>query len=71
MEKENIFNDISISSRIPHLTDKKAIDLWNFLKDYVRETKDTEGDTHLIISAFRVLDALSMINQDKIGYCEG
>lgn len=64
-------NSTIITTRIPYLTDKKAIDLWNFLKDYVQETKDTEGDTHLMIPAFRVLDALSMINQDNIAYCEG
>ena len=52
----------------PYLTDKKAIKLWDFLKGYVHETKDSEGDTHLMIPAFRVLDALSMINQYKIEY---
>jgi hypothetical protein len=57
-----------ILSRVSYLTDKKAIKLWDFLKKYVQETKDSEGDIHLMIPAFRVLDALSMINQDKIEY---
>lgn len=66
--EEIVENSMVIASRVHYLTDKKAIKLWEFLKGYVQETKDTEGDTHLMIPAFRVLDALSMINQDKIGY---
>lgn len=63
--KEMLMFSEEITSRVPYLTDKKAIKLWDFLKKYVQ---DTEGDTYLVIPAFRVLDALSMINQEKIGY---
>ena len=66
--KEMVIFRQEISSRVPYLIDEKAIKLWDFLKMYVQETKDTEGDTYLMIPAFRVLDALSMINQEKIGY---
>lgn len=66
--KEMLMFREEILSRVSYLTDKKAIKLWDFLKKYVQETKDSEGDIHLMIPAFRVLDALSMINQEKIGY---
>lgn len=66
--KELLMFREEIISRVSYLTDKKAIKLWNFLKGSVQVTKDADGDTHLTIPAFRVLDALIMINQEKIEY---
>ena len=55
-----------ISSREQYLTDPKAKKLWEFLIGYCHLPKD--GNECITIPAFRVLDALSMINQDKIEY---
>lgn len=72
MTREDIFNDIRISSRIPYITDEKALKLWDFLKGYIDVIHNDEYNKELIvIPVFRILDALSMINQDKIDYCEG
>lgn len=55
-----------IKSRLKYVTDTKAQDIWNFLVPYLK------WDGYKVtIPAFRVLDALSMINQDRIAYSEG
>lgn len=55
-----------IKSRLKYVTDTKAQDIWNFLVPYL----SWDGNK-VTIPAFRVLDALSMINQDRIAYSEG
>ena len=55
-----------ISLREQYLTDPKAKKLWEFLIGYCHLPKD-ENEC-ITIPAYRVLDALSMINQDKIEY---
>lgn len=55
-----------ISSREQYLTDPKAKKLWEFLIGYCHLPKNE--DECITIPAYRVLDALSMINQDKIEY---
>ena len=55
-----------ISSREQYLTDPKAKKLWEFLIGYCHLPKD-ENEC-ITIPAYRVLDALSMINQNKIEY---
>lgn len=57
---------IEIKSRLPYVTNEKAKKLWEFLEDYI-----IEEDNNLYISAFRVLDGLSMIDQEKIAYYGG
>lgn len=61
------YKDSTIKSRLPYVTDEKAKKTWEFLKDYIRNV-DVNGDEHLMIPVSRVLDALSMINQDEITY---
>ena len=56
-----------IKSILQYVTDPKAQDIWNFLVPYLR----ADSSYTVSIPAFRVLDALSMINQDKIAYSEG
>lgn len=55
-----------IKSRLQYVTDPKAQEIWNFLVPYTR----WDGNS-ISVPAFRVLDALSMINQDRIAYSEG
>lgn len=65
----DILKAIEIESRLKYLTDPKAKQLWEFLSDYVQQTFDPNNcQSTLVIPAYRVLDALSMINQDKIEY---
>ncbi len=69
--KESTTEPIEISSRLKYVTDEKALKIWDFLKKYQYKHKDKYKDEHIVIPSFRVLDALSMINQDKIEYYEG
>jgi hypothetical protein len=55
-----------IKSRLQYVTDPKAQDIWNFLVPYL-----SWDGYKVTVPAFRVLDALSMINQDRIAYSEG
>ena len=60
---------IEIESRLKYLTAPKAKQLWEFLSGYVQQTFDSNNcQSTLVIPTYRVLDALSMINQDKIEY---
>lgn len=63
---ENVEQIAELKSRLQYVTDPKAQDIWNFLVPYLR------WDGYKVtVPAFRVLDALSMINQDRIAYSEG
>ena len=66
MEDKIIRTRKEIASREQYLTDPKAKKLWEFLIRYCYLPKDENGC--ITIPAFRVLDALSMINQNKIEY---
>ena len=63
MTKEEAESLIEIKSRLKYVTDPKAQNIWNFLVSYLYW-----ADGKISIPAYRVLDALSMINQDKIEY---
>ncbi len=57
---DELLNRVEITSRLPYLTSERAKNLWDFLSRYVQETEDAEGNKHIMIPAFRVLDALNM-----------
>jgi hypothetical protein len=65
VELAQIYEDVSVKSRYQYIKDEKAKEMWKFLKYYVRV--DPYGNAS--IPAFRVMDALSMINQKNIDYC--
>ena len=66
---DELLNRIEIQSRLNYLTDPKAKKLWEFLSGYVNESFDSDNcQSTLVIPAYRVLDALSMINQEYIAY---
>lgn len=66
---DELLDRIEIQSRLKYLTDPKAKKLWEFLSRYVHESFDSDNcQCTLIIPAYRVLDALSMINQEEIVY---
>ncbi len=53
----------SVKSRLKYVTDSDAKKIWRFLEQYCNVLDGTAT-----IPAYRVLDALSMIDQDKIEY---
>ena len=63
MNKEELESIIELKSIMKYITDPKAQSIWNFLVPHLYW-----DDGKVSIPAFRVLDALSMINQDKIEY---
>lgn len=66
---DELLDRIEIQSRLKYLTDPKAQQLWEFLSGYVQERFDFDNShSALFIPAYRVLDALSMINQEYIAY---
>lgn len=69
--KESKTESIEISSRIKYINDAQALKLWDFLNRFQYKYNDKYGSEHIVIPSFRVLDALSMVNQDKIEYSEG
>lgn len=68
LSQEDILNSLEITSRERLLHDTKAIKLWNFLKKYIGIELSKDEHENIYIPAFIVLDALSMINQNKIEY---
>lgn len=66
---DELLDKIEIQSRLKYLTDPKAKKLWEFLSGYVQEIFDSDNcQSTFFIPAYRVLDALSMINQENIAY---
>ena len=66
--KEELLNSEEITSRLSYLTSEKAKNMWGFLRQYVQETEDAEGYKHIMIPAFRVLDALGMGDGELLAY---
>lgn len=58
--RDELLDSEEITSRLSYLTSEKAKNMWDFLRQYVVETEDAEGYKHIMIPAFRVLDALGM-----------
>ena len=68
-DNNEYINDPSITSRLSYIQNETAIQLWNFLKQYNQTVKEDDGKLS-VIPTFRVLDALSMIDSENIGYSE-
>lgn len=66
--KDELLNSEEITSRLSWLTSERAQNLWGFLRQYVQETEDAEGYKHIMIPAFRVLDALGMGDGELLAY---
>lgn len=64
--RQSVVEDISIKSRIKYVTDERAKKVADFLMGY---SYKENGEDRFVVPMFRVLDALSMINQDIICYC--
>jgi hypothetical protein len=58
--KQEIKNDISVSSRIEHITDKEQLKIIEFIIDYsFKDKKEIYTNGTILVPLFRVLDAIS------------
>lgn len=69
---EDLKTDISISSRLQYIDNPKAKRVADFLLGYSFHDKELVYSNGIVlVPLYRVLDALAMIDKDKIEYCEG
>ena len=60
MNKEEVKNDISVSSRLKYITDEKDTKVANFIMDYAfKDEKEVYTNGVILVPLFRVLDAIS------------
>ena len=68
MEKEEILNDISVSSRMKNITEEER-KIIEFIIDYAfKDSKQVYTNGTILVPLFRVLDG---ITQKGKSYCEG
>lgn len=61
MEKQEIKNDISVSSRLKHITDEEYLKIIDFIIEYTfKDTKEVYTNGTLLVPLFRVLDAIEL-----------
>lgn len=59
MTKERIKNDVSISSRIKHITDERDIKIIDFITGYsFKDNKEVYTNGTILVPLYRVLDAI-------------
>jgi hypothetical protein len=60
MNKEEVKNDISVSSRLKHITDEKDTKVADFIMEYAfKDKKEVYTNGAILVPLFRVLDAIS------------
>lgn len=60
MNKEELKNDISVSSRLKYITDEKDNKVADFIMDYAfKDEKEVYTNGTILVPLFRVLDAIS------------
>jgi hypothetical protein len=60
MTKQEIKNDISVSSRIKHITDEEQLKIIDFIIDYsFKDSKEVYTNGTILVPLYRVLDAIS------------
>jgi len=60
MTPQEIKNDISVSSRIKHITDEEKLKIIDFIIDYsFKDSKQVYTNGAILVPLFRVLDAVS------------
>ena len=71
MTMDKIKDAIEVSSRMKYIDNPKAKKVADFIMDYAfRDTEQVYTNNTIIVPLYRVLDALIMIDQDKIEYRE-
>jgi hypothetical protein len=60
MTQEEIKNDISVSSRIKHITDEEQLKIIDFIIDYsFKDAQQVYTNGTILVPLFRVLDAIN------------
>jgi hypothetical protein len=60
MDAKEIKNDISVSSRIKHITDEEQLKIIDFIIDYsFKDTQQVYTNGTILVPLFRVLDAIN------------
>ena len=68
---DKIKDAVEVSGRMKYINNPKAKKVANFIMDYAfRDTEQVYTNNTIIVPLYRVLDALIMIDQDKIEYRE-
>jgi len=68
MNKEEIKNDISVSSRLKYITDQENIKIVDFIIDYsFKDNKEVYTNGTILVPLFRVLDAISQKGEQYQG----
>ena len=68
---DKIKDAVEVSSRMKYIDNPKAKKVANFIMDYAfRDTEQVYTNNTIIVPLYRVLDALIMIDKDKIEYRE-
>lgn len=71
LSMENIKDALEVSSRMKYISNPKARKVAEFIMNYAfRDTEQVYTNNTIIVPLYRVLDALIMIDQDKIEYRE-
>ena len=59
MTKEEIKNDVSVSSRLKHITNEKDLRIIDFIIDYsFKDSQEVYTNGTILVPLFRVLDAI-------------
>jgi hypothetical protein len=59
MTKEEIKNDVSVSSRLKHITNEKDLKIIDFIIDYsFKDSQEVYTNGTILVPLFRVLDAI-------------
>lgn len=60
MEQQEIKNDISVSSRLKHITDSDKLKVIDFIIDYsFKDKQQVYTNGTILVPLFRVLDAIA------------
>ena len=58
--EEKIKNDVSVSSRLKHITDEEHLKIVDFIIDYsFKDSQEVYTNGTILVPLFRVLDAIS------------
>jgi hypothetical protein len=60
MNQEEIKNNVSVSSRLKHITDEEHLKIIDFIIDYsFKDSQEVYTNGTILVPLFRVLDAIS------------
>jgi hypothetical protein len=69
MNKEEIKNDLSVSSRIKYITDEEQLKIIDFIINYsFKDNKKVYSNGTILVPLFRVIDAIIQKGEEyKVG----